>query len=84
MDELLSEHARLRSQVAAAAEHRLGHAGLLELAETLSEHVRKEERRLFEQMQQHLPAPALARLGADLERFFAARGLAGVACALPL
>ena len=83
VEELLSEHVRLRSQVAAAAEHRLGHKGLLELAETLSQHVRKEERRLFEPMQQHLPAPAMARLGADLERFFAARGLGSAACSLP-
>jgi hemerythrin-like domain-containing protein len=39
-----------------------------EFARLLSSHIRKEERRLFEEMQKLLPEEGLAAVGAELER----------------
>ncbi len=67
VDELLDEHARLRHAFARAKLGAMDLAELGEFANLLSSHIRKEERRLFEQMQNLLSATDLGQLGADLE-----------------
>jgi len=83
VDELIREHAALREQVQAAGEQRLGAAGLVEFAAQLSYHIRKEERRLFEEMQRLIPPDELQKLGVALDAWFAQSGMPGPACALP-
>src|SRR5438067_7312373 len=72
--ELLREHAALRVAVQTAAEHRLGAAGLVELATQLAAHIRKEERQLFEEMQRLVPADEMRALGERIEDWFARSG----------
>ena len=81
--ELLAEHAALRAQVQAAGEHRLGAAGLKELADQLSAHVRKEERQLFEELQRLETAEAMVRLGAAMDAYFRDSGMPAESCGLP-
>jgi hemerythrin-like domain-containing protein len=78
--ELLDEHKLLRDYFARAAAHRLDRESLRLFATTLSQHIRKEERQLFEQMQQLMTAQLLAALGSALDQSLAA---ATQACALP-
>jgi hemerythrin-like domain-containing protein len=66
-EELLREHATLREYFDRAAGRRLDRNGLLQFAERLSGHVRKEERQLFEELQRLLPRERMAAMGADLE-----------------
>ncbi len=81
--ELRREHEVLRTQYRAADEHRLGAAGLRAFATALNDHVRKEERQLFEQMQVLLPAAQLAELGAAIDEYFRASGVPPQSCGLP-
>jgi hemerythrin HHE cation binding domain-containing protein len=81
--ELLAEHAAMRAQVAAAGEHRLGATGLNELTTTLSAHIRREERQLFEELQRLEPAEQLARLGAAMDDYFRSSGMPAESCGLP-
>ena len=83
VDELIREHAALREQVQAASEQQLDAAGLVEFAAQLSQHIRKEERRLFEEMQRLIPPNELRELGTALDAWFAQSGMPGAACALP-
>jgi hemerythrin-like domain-containing protein len=71
VDELLDEHAILRSMFAKAGEGRLSREELRKFAETLSGHIRKEERQLFEGMQRELPSETLLRIGAEVEKALA-------------
>ncbi len=73
--DLLREHEHLRVCVREAREGALGRAGLLRFAETLSGHVHKEERQLFEACQRLLPEAELRRVGSEMIRFFRAAGL---------
>ncbi|MGH9580866.1 MAG: hemerythrin domain-containing protein [Terriglobales bacterium] len=82
VEELLAEHARLRDYAQRAAANRLQADDLAALAALLDRHIRKEERRLFEQMQQLLPAETLEAMGQALQRFFRERGVAP-SCRLP-
>jgi hemerythrin-like domain-containing protein len=68
VEELLREHVALRAFFERAAGRMLNQDGLLQFAELLSSHVRKEERQLFEELQRLLPPERLAALGAELER----------------
>jgi hemerythrin-like domain-containing protein len=68
VEELLREHVALRGIFERAAGRMLSRDGLLQFAELLSSHVRKEERQLFEELQRLLPSERLAALGADLEQ----------------
>lgn len=79
--ELLAEHALMREDFAAAERGALSAERLLRFRQVLNDHVRKEERRLFEQMQSALPPAELAALGRGLHDFFQ-RNTGGLACAL--
>ncbi len=68
VDELLDEHARLRYHFARAKVREMDAAELSQFANLLSSHIRKEERRLFEQMQKLLSPVELGKLGTELER----------------
>lgn len=79
--ELLLDHKQLRETFAAAEQNRLTQDQLLGFRQLLHDHVRKEERRLFEMMQLKLPADVMKKMGAELDDFFQ-RNTGGLACAL--
>src|SRR5438270_6951004 len=80
VDELLTEHALLRDYFALATERTMDPAKLHDFAQHLSQHIRKEERQLFEAMQRLLSTDELEAIGAALEK--ALEGSTD-ACALP-
>lgn len=61
IDELLAEHRRLEALPARFPET------LAEFAATLSAHIRREERELFEDVQSRLPAETLEHLGEQIK-----------------
>jgi len=65
--ELQSEHVVLRELFLGAASRKLDQTKLRSLAEKLSQHIRKEERQLFETMQALMNSEELARLGETLD-----------------
>lgn len=65
--DLLSDHTELRSMFTAAAAQAMSPGEVSSLAKRLSEHIRKEERQLFEGMQQVMSSKELARLGQELD-----------------
>jgi hemerythrin-like domain-containing protein len=80
VQELLAEHAVLRSLFARAGTRNLDRAGLAEFGEKLAAHIRKEERQLFEAMQKRMEPKELAVIGSRLEKALAD---ASLACFLP-
>ena len=68
VDELLDEHARLRHAFARAKVGAMDTRELRQFIDLLSSHIRKEERRLFEEIQKLLSPEEIATVGADLER----------------
>ena len=76
--ELLADHASLRARLSCPGE--LDAGGLRELAQQLSQHIRKEERQLFEGMQQRIGEEELAEIGKVLDKELAA---ASDTCLLP-
>jgi hemerythrin-like domain-containing protein len=80
VEELLADHAALRASFAQAKANRLSAADLSSFACRLSAHIRKEERQLFEGLQQRIAPEALADLGKRLEE---ALKDSVQACALP-
>jgi iron-sulfur cluster repair protein YtfE (RIC family) len=80
VEELISEHKSLRESFAQAAARQLSAEDLPILARQLSDHIRKEERQLFEKMQQLIDPPDLSNIGMGLE---AALKGATHACRLP-
>jgi hypothetical protein len=68
--ELRAEHASLRQQLSRPGE--LDAASLRGLGQRLSNHIRSEERQLFEGMQQRMTAAELAQIGAELNTELAA------------
>jgi len=80
VEELLADHASLRAGFAQAKATRLSAADLASFARRLSTHIRKEERQLFEGLQQRIAPEALADLGKRLEE---ALKDSVQACALP-
>ena len=80
VDELLLDHFMLRECFAEAEAREMSAADLSEFAQRLSTHIRKEERQLFERMQELMSQGELARLGQGLEE---ALKEASQACALP-
>jgi hemerythrin-like domain-containing protein len=80
VEELLAEHILLRNYFARAAARRLDLQGLRTFGENLAQHIRKEERQLFEGMQSVMTSQELATLGSALEE---ALKNASQACALP-
>jgi hemerythrin-like domain-containing protein len=80
VDELRTEHVALRDGFACARSRTLGKNELSAFAVALSQHIRKEERQLFEGLQKLMSAAELAALGAALEQEL---GSATPACTLP-
>jgi iron-sulfur cluster repair protein YtfE (RIC family) len=81
VDGLLHEHVELRQLFDSAERNELTAVDLHRFRELLHDHVRKEERQLFEPMQSELPAADLAAVGAALQAFFE-RHTGGAACAI--
>jgi len=79
IEELLSEHAWMRTRFAKAEEQQLSAAEITEFARGLSGHIRKEERQLFECLQHLMNSDQLAVMGRELEQALKA---AEQACAL--
>jgi len=71
VEELLSEHVQLRADFEAAKARTLDGPGVRRFAEALSDHIRKEERLLFETMQQKLSAQEMERIGAQITQAMA-------------
>lgn len=80
VEELISDHATLRECFARAKSRSLTANSLPEFAQQLSTHIRKEERQLFERLQQRMSSEELADLGTQLDE--ALKDAAG-ACILP-
>jgi hemerythrin-like domain-containing protein len=78
--ELMVEHATLRSYFSQAKSGEIDNAGLRNFADLLSSHIRKEERQLFEGLQQRMDATTLDALGSALDK---ALQEASDACILP-
>jgi hemerythrin-like domain-containing protein len=80
VEELLAEHTALRELFCQAEARLMSAKALPAFAQTLSAHIRKEERRLFERMQELMRAEELGILGIQLE---AALKEAAHVCLLP-
>ena len=80
VDELLGEHAQLRDYFAQAARAALDGAAIREFGNTLSSHIRKEERQLFEELQKRMAAETLREIGRQIDAALAA---APEACITP-
>ena len=80
VQELLTGHALLRNFFSRAAARSLHVAGLQALVEKLASHIRKEERELFEGMQNLMTGEELSTVGAALQQSLAD---ASKACLLP-
>src|SRR3984893_13563421 len=70
VEELSSEHMTLRKDFAQAEARSLSVKGMLAFGQRLSAHIRKEERQLFERMQELMSKEGIAALGAILEETF--------------
>ena len=66
-DELTSDHERLRVYFADSEQGRMDQQELEAFATALSDHIRKEERQLFEALQQRLQPEELIALGTGLQ-----------------
>lgn len=82
VDELRIEHVSLRQYAAGAAAARLTVPELQLFGASLAAHVRKEERQLFEGIQEFFSAEDLTRAGAALDSYFLHSGMPGASCAL--
>jgi hemerythrin-like domain-containing protein len=82
VDELHIEHTLLRRNVERARARQFTVTDLQVFTAGLSEHVRKEERQLFEALQKLLSPEEMDRLGKAMEEFFASSGMPGAACGL--
>jgi hemerythrin-like domain-containing protein len=80
VEELIADHATLRESFAHAEARRMSAETLTAFAQQLSGHIRKEERQLFERLQQLMNPQQLATLGTQLE---AALKNATQSCILP-
>jgi hemerythrin-like domain-containing protein len=80
IEELSSEHTMLREDFAQAEARSLSVEGMLAFGQRLSAHIRKEERQLFERMQELMSSEEIAALGVVLEDKLKD---AAQACAIP-
>ena len=80
VNDLVADHEDLRVRFTVATSGQMSGSDLLELAQRLSLHIRKEERQLFERLQQLLTLTEMADVGLRLEK---ALQDAVQACALP-
>ncbi|MGA7697172.1 MAG: hemerythrin domain-containing protein [Candidatus Sulfotelmatobacter sp.] len=67
VEELIAEHTSLRESFSQAKAQRMSAEDLPAFAQQLSTHIRKEERQLFERLQQLMTSKELADLGVQLE-----------------
>lgn len=67
VDDLLADHAALRASFAEAAAQQMSDANVSAVAQRLSAHIRKEERQLFEGLQEVLSTEELALMGRRVE-----------------
>lgn len=67
VEDLLADHASLRQVFSKIKQPKVSGEGLLEFAQLLSMHIRKEERQLFESIQQRMTSEELTVLGAKLD-----------------
>jgi len=81
--QLIAEHGTLRNLFARAKARQMDAATLKAFGETLSQHIRTEERQLFEECQRQMPVDEMARTGAAMDAYFANSGMPGASCALP-
>lgn len=82
VDSLRIEHTLLRRSVERARARQFAVTDLQVFSASLREHVRKEERELFEAMQRLMTAPELEQLGQAMEKFFENSGMPNASCAL--
>lgn len=68
VEELLLDHFMLRESFAKAEAHAMAAADVSAFAEHMSAHIRKEERQLFERLQELMTQEQLALLGKDLQQ----------------
>jgi hemerythrin-like domain-containing protein len=80
IEDLLADHQWLRACFAKAEARQSSQEELLAFARRLSQHVRKEERQLFERLQEFMPKEELSKLGTQLDR---ALESASQVCSLP-
>jgi hypothetical protein len=80
VEELIADHAGLRESFSQASTHAMSAETLPIFARQLSVHIRKEERQLFERLQQLMTPQQLLSLGLSLEE---ALKSATQLCALP-
>ena len=80
VEDLIADHAALREFFSQAQMRRMSAETLPAFAQLLSNHIRKEERQLFERFQQLISSEELAALGTQLE---AALKDAAQSCILP-
>ena len=80
MEELLLDHFMLRESFAKAEAHAMSTADVAAFAQQMSAHIRKEERQLFERMQELMNQEELSLLGQRLDQ---ALKDAAQACILP-
>ncbi|MBZ5646455.1 MAG: hemerythrin domain-containing protein [Acidobacteriia bacterium] len=77
---LLSEHATLRGLFTMAAAKKMDNRQLESFHQTLSQHIRTEERELFEQCQTLMSGEEMNSLGAAMQRYFETSGMPGATC----
>jgi iron-sulfur cluster repair protein YtfE (RIC family) len=80
VQELVSDHAALRQLFAQISADKISSQNVAMLAQRLSDHVRKEERQLFEALQKLMSPDDLTRVGHELEE---ALKKADQSCILP-
>lgn len=80
VEELLLDHFMLRENFAQSEARQMSPTSLFAFAQNMSSHIRKEERQLFERMQELMSPEDLAALGQNLEQ---ALKDAAQACILP-
>jgi hemerythrin-like domain-containing protein len=68
VEELISEHAWLRERFAKAEAQGMSGGEIAEFAQGLSAHIRKEERQLFERLQELMSEGNLAAMGQRLDK----------------
>ena len=68
VDDLCADHAWLREHFAVTSGERTLASDVTLLAQRLSAHIRKEERHLFQRMQELMDPDALAALGVELDK----------------
>ena len=81
--ELLGEHTKLRRAFSAARRRTPRSEELTRFADLLEAHIRKEERRLFEECQKQMSREELSEIGKRMEEYFQkCGGAAAAACKL--